>query len=52
MTPDELIAAVAAPIGSIGSSFYFAPETLAAGKELGLDGFRFYVREGHRRCGS
>jgi len=29
-------------IGSIGSSFYFAPSTVEIGKEHGLDGFRFY----------
>lgn len=31
-----------AAIGSIGSAFYFRPETVATGKEHGLDGFRFY----------
>lgn len=31
-----------AAIGSIGASFYFVPETIATGKEHGLDGFRFY----------
>lgn len=30
-------------MGSAGASFYFQPATLARGKELGLDGFRFYV---------
>jgi hypothetical protein len=29
-------------IGDLGWAFYFAPATLARGKELGLDGFRFY----------
>lgn len=29
-------------IGAIGASFYFAPSTVAAGKERGLDGFRWY----------
>jgi len=33
---------VAPAIWQLGSAFYFAPETLATGKELGLDGFRFY----------
>ncbi len=42
MTPDELIASTSATIGALGSAFYFAPETLAVGKELGLDGFRWY----------
>ena len=27
---------------ALGSAFYFTPETVAVGKELGLDGFRFY----------
>jgi hypothetical protein len=30
-------------IGSLGSAFYFHADTLAVGKEHGLDGFRFYV---------
>lgn len=42
MTPEELVADVCPTIGSLGSAFYFTPETLARGKELGLDGFRFY----------
>jgi hypothetical protein len=29
-------------IGALGAAFYFTPETVARGKELGLDGFRFY----------
>ncbi|NNC81877.1 MAG: hypothetical protein HKN94_17175 [Acidimicrobiales bacterium] len=43
MTPEELCTTTAAPIGTIGAHFYFQPETLAAGKEIGLDGFRFYI---------
>ena len=31
------------PIGSIGAAFYFHPDTIATGKEAGLDGFRFYA---------
>jgi hypothetical protein len=42
MTPEELVAQACPTIGTLGSAFYFAPETLARGKELGLDGFRFY----------
>lgn len=38
----ELLAAACPPIGALGSAFYFVPETLARGKELGLDGYRFY----------
>lgn len=42
MTPVEIMRATDA-IGSIGAAFYFHPDTLARGKEAGLDGFRFYV---------
>jgi hypothetical protein len=42
MTTDELIAAAAPKIASLGSAFYFVPPTLAVGKEHGVDGFRFY----------
>jgi hypothetical protein len=42
MTPAELIAATSPAIGALGGSFYFQPATLARGKEMGLDGFRFY----------
>lgn len=43
MTPLELIQHVSPTIGSAGSAFYFDPSTLAKGKEMGLDGFRFYA---------
>lgn len=43
MTPLELARQTAPQIGTAGAAFYFVPETLARGKELGLDGFRFYV---------
>ena len=39
----DTITAIAGPTGTIGASFYFDPKTIAAGKELGLDGFRFYI---------
>jgi hypothetical protein len=42
MTPEELVADACPRIGTLGAAFYFTPETLAKGKELGLDGFRFY----------
>ena len=42
MTPVEIMRATDA-IGTIGAAFYFHPDTLARGKEAGLDGFRFYV---------
>ena len=41
-TTREFMREAAAPIGALGSSFYFAPSTVAVGKEHGLDGFRFY----------
>ena len=37
-----VIAAVAPLAGRAGAAFYFTPETVARGKELGLDGYRFY----------
>ena len=42
MTLDEFIARACPIIGSVGSAFYFAPETVAVGKANGIDGFRFY----------
>lgn len=39
----DVVRAVAGPMGSAGAAFYFDPETLARSKELGLDGFRFYM---------
>ena len=42
MTPREVIHAIKQPTGDIGAVFYFHPATLEKGKELGLDGFRFY----------
>jgi hypothetical protein len=43
MLAQELINATSPTIGKAGSAFYFHPDTLARGKELGLDGFRFYL---------
>lgn len=43
MDPLALLDATSAKINKIGAVFYFHPATLAKGKELGLDGFRFYV---------
>lgn len=34
--------AVSPDIGRLGASFYFVPETVAIGRQHGLDGFRFY----------
>jgi hypothetical protein len=42
MQPRDVMLAIAKKTGDIGASFYFDPETVARGKELGLDGFRFY----------
>lgn len=42
MTPLEIVQQSAANIYQVGSGFYFDPATLARGKDLGLDGFRFY----------
>ena len=42
MTPAELVQTACPKIANLGSAFYFDPATLAKGKELGLDGFRFY----------
>ncbi|MGF1595970.1 MAG: hypothetical protein ACFCVK_03420 [Acidimicrobiales bacterium] len=42
MEPTELVSKACPKIGDLGSAFYFDSETLAKGKELGLDGFRFY----------
>jgi hypothetical protein len=43
MNPRTVIAEISAPTGDIGAAFYFHPDTLGRGKELGLDGFRFYI---------
>jgi hypothetical protein len=42
MNPRDVMQATAGKIGDIGAAFYFAPETLQRGKDVGLDGFRFY----------
>lgn len=42
MQPTEIMRATNA-IGTIGAAFYFHPDTVARGKEAGLDGFRFYI---------
>lgn len=43
MLAQELIDATSPTIGQAGAAFYFHPDTLARGKEIGLDGFRFYM---------
>jgi hypothetical protein len=39
----DVVKAIEGPIGAAGAAFYFNPDTLAKGKEIGLDGFRFYM---------
>lgn len=41
-TTEELVRSACPRIGDIGARFYFTEDTQAAGKEFGLDGFRFY----------
>jgi len=43
MNPEELAAAVGKPLNTVGGAYYFHPSSVARSKELGLDGFRFYV---------
>lgn len=43
MTPHETLTRIATPTGDLGAHFYFHPATVAAGRELGLGGFVFYV---------
>jgi hypothetical protein len=43
MSAQELISATSPTIGKAGAAFYFHPSTLARGKEINLDGFRFYM---------
>ncbi len=43
MTPLDTSTTIAGPTGDIGAAFYFHPATVAAGKELGLGGFVFYI---------
>ena len=42
MTPEELVAVACPKIRDLGWAFYFVPETIAKGEELGLDGVHFY----------
>jgi hypothetical protein len=43
MDTATLVSTVSPTINLIGAAFYFTPETVAVGKEKGLDGFRFYI---------
>ncbi len=42
MTPLELAARLAKPVGTLGAGFYFDPGTAAAAEELGLNVYEFY----------
>ena len=42
MQARDVITAIEAPTSAAGAAFYFHPDTVARGKEIGLDGFRFY----------
>jgi hypothetical protein len=42
MTPLEIVQHTSPVINEVGNRFYFHADTLATGKDLGLDGFRFY----------
>ena len=42
MTPDELMEHVCPKIRDLGWAYYFVPETMQRGVDLGLDGLRFY----------
>lgn len=42
MTPLEIVQHTSPTVNEVGNRFYFHPATMARGKELGLDGFRFY----------
>jgi hypothetical protein len=43
MTPEDLVARACPKISEMGWAFYFVPETVARGEELGLDVVSFYV---------
>ena len=42
MTPLEIVRQTSPIVNQAGNRFYFDADTMARGKELGLDGFRFY----------
>lgn len=43
MNPEELVAVACPKISDMGWAFYFVPDTVARGEELGLDVVSFYV---------
>lgn len=44
MDTKELLDKVSPTINALGSAFYFVPETMEAGKSIGLGGMEFYVQ--------
>jgi hypothetical protein len=52
MTNQELLNAACPLIGDLGAAYYFIPETMAAGKEIGLGGMEFYVQGRAGQMGS
>lgn len=42
-TPLELVQATSKLLNDVGAAVYFHADTLARGKELGIDGFAFYI---------
>lgn len=44
MNNKELLDSVSPAINALGSAFYFIPETMEAGKGIGLGGMEFYVQ--------
>lgn len=42
MTPEDFVTEIDPIVGRLGSAFYFVPETVASGKEIGLGGLRYY----------
>lgn len=43
MTARDTLISIAGPTGVIGAAFYFDPATVTAGKEIGLNGYSFYI---------
>jgi hypothetical protein len=43
MDAEALVEATAGTVNGLGATYYFHPDSLARGKEAGLDGFRLYI---------
>lgn len=52
MNNKELLDAASPLIGDLGAAFYFLPETMEAGKNIGLGGMEFYVQGRAGQMGS